>query len=331
MEVILANSGARGFYFTLEPRLFSGNNWSPAARATMVALCSLAAESNAIGVFRLHVSDVKMVLESFSFHEKTTTIPSIWRAIRELEQQNCITIHRDTHIFIHGFWGYRGTPSNPKHREGAEKILVSMPPELQEKFRCHYGFNQQGNPIGNGIANAIHQEQYQEQEQYQKRDFAASAADDSALPAKPKAKRTKAERPPLEELEATLTGAFAENWKLYKFAVAQKRLNKSVSDNYLAGLLSEYLASMKKHGYSHDAGASALLSCMRAHTDPPAENERYFRKCCSSAAGGDNGSHSNGHRPIDPSSVGFDPSDFGNPLDALAEANRRYGGDNGSS
>lgn len=198
MEVILANSGARGFYFTLEPRLFSGNNWSPAARATMVALCCLAAESNAIGVFRLHVSDVKMVLESFSFHGKTTTVPSIWRAIRELEQNNSITIHKDSHIFIHGFWSYRGTPTNRKHRDGAERVLASMPPELQEKFRCHYGLNSIGNQQANGIANAIHQEQEQYQEQYQLRELKANPLPAAA---EPPVDLTETERLVLQEMK----------------------------------------------------------------------------------------------------------------------------------
>lgn len=129
----MAKFGAQSFYFTVEARLFR-NGWPAEHRLVLLALCSLAAEQNQAGVFRLNSEDLRDAAAALGVKRAGLVQKSL-----EFLQESCtIKLYSDRTVWIKSFWEYRGTVDNPLHRRGVDRVLA-LYPSAREDFENHYG------------------------------------------------------------------------------------------------------------------------------------------------------------------------------------------------
>jgi hypothetical protein len=94
--------------------------------------------------------------------------------------------------------------------------------------------------------------------------------------------REAAEAQTLAKNESRLGAQSLQAWGLFKNAMDDKRVSKGCATGRKITILVEFLASAEKWHFTDEEVSAGLLGCMKAQSDPPAENEVYFRKCCNS-------------------------------------------------
>jgi hypothetical protein len=159
-------NGAEGNYFTLETRLFDGNEWPGSQRAVLVALCKLAAEvNNGTGCLRYSVEDVADAIGLMDFDSRTPPPRRVQYEIEQLDKRGTIRLFPGRWVLIFDFWAYGHVANNMNHRAGAEKGLLNVPPAVASAFRLHHFAYPIPDGITNGIEDGIGDQHKQEHKQ----------------------------------------------------------------------------------------------------------------------------------------------------------------------